>query len=156
QFTDPDAAARDPFYLPPALTGSLKVKADRIAYDGASTELSNLDADLRFDGEKMHVSKFSAMTQIVNPRFASKKPSDPITISGDLAMRGAAPGLTIRAPRVLFAEAPLPKIGSGAAVGEISTDDPGTTGAVESIKVTGTVFNPTISGTIYARNGVFK
>jgi len=64
---------------------------------------------------------------------------------------GTPTTLKISAPKLVFAETPLPGLKSGAAVGEISTNDIKST-LPQYLTVAGTVFNPELLGTIYLRN----
>lgn len=142
----------------PTLHGVLNVTAKRIASATTSTEIRDLDAKLRFDRaqNRLFVDNFTASTAIVNPRYISRK-SDPLTITGELPIHEEpnAPKLTLTAKKLVYAEVPLPGFKSGAAVGELSTDNLQTP-ATESLTVGGTVFDPSLSGTLYVRNTYVK
>ena len=142
----------------PTLHGVLNITAKRIASATTSTEIHDLDARLRFDRgqNRLYVDNFTATTQIVNSRYVSRK-SDPMRISGQLAIHDEpnAPSLSVEAKKLVYAEVPLPGFKSGAAVGEISTDNL-TTPTIEVLTIGGTVFDPSLVGSIYLRNTYVK
>lgn len=134
----------------PVLNGSLEVNANRLRFAGMTTVVSDLHAAFALTGDSLRVAhneqtgqeKVTARLQIINPRNRNAVvTSEPIEITGDLALRPGVsrPGFRITAERAIFAESPLPVIGSGRAAAELATSD---------LRVTGTVFEPLISGTV--------
>jgi len=156
QLFPPDPATGRREFVPPALTGHVEVSSPRIAFAKRTTEIRDLDARITFASDLLRVERFTARTQAVSPRYASRK-SDPFTISGELPIQRAreAPGLVIAAPRVIVAESPLPVFQSGGIVGEVSTDDPATP-QVETLRVTGSLFRPVVAGTLTVRSTDFR
>ncbi|MGC8666756.1 MAG: translocation/assembly module TamB domain-containing protein [Chthonomonadales bacterium] len=140
----------------PTIAGAIRVTANRIAGPFVRTEVRNLDARFHFDGDTLHTDRFTAHTAI-SGRGGSVILSDPIVMSGSLPVSAPQPGedLTISAPRVLFMIAPLPRFTSGSILGELTTTNPGT-GRPEPVHIEGAFFSPTIRGTVYLHDVLFR
>lgn len=134
----------------PVLEGSLEVNADRLRFAGMTTVISDLHAAFALTGDSLRVvrneqtgqEKVTARLQVINPRNRNAiVTSEPIEMTGDLALRPevSRPGFRITTERAIFAESPLPLIGSGRAAAELATSD---------LSVKGTVFEPLIRGTL--------
>ncbi len=155
--TNPQAVTGNPAAPGPKITGRLALNADRISSSETTTEITDLAADIAFEGETLRVNRLVAKTQVVLPRGKPQK-SEEISITGSLPVSNpkSDAALRVSAPKILIAEAPLPRVGSGAIAAEIGTDNLATPGVTESLTITGSLLNPRLSGTLYARNTTFQ
>jgi len=138
----------------PQLYGTLSLKqepGDRLRFAHMTTVLSGLDAGFTFTGDRIRVDRFIARSQIINPRNNEVvATSEPIEMTGALTLDENAadkPSIRLTTPRLIFAEAPLPLLGSGRAVGELHTED---------LTIGGTLARPIVSGTVSVRQADFR
>jgi hypothetical protein len=138
----------------PVVHGEVRVQqkpGEELRFNNMSTVLTGLDADFSFNGDTLHVVRFSALTQVLNPRGgAPLLTSAPITMSGDLALHDGVQGdpkLLLKAPRLVLAESPLPVIGSGRIVSGNTALD---------LAIGGVLLRPDITGDISVSQADFR
>ncbi len=156
QLRGSSSRAQGPQSVAPTISGAIQVTANRIAAPFVRTEVRDLAANIRFDGDTLHADRFTARTAITG-RGGTVVLSDPVVVSGSLPVSSPQAGeeLRVSAPRVLFMAAPLPRFSSGSILGELTTTNP-VTARPDAVRISGTLFNPTVSGTIYLHDTLFR
>lgn len=138
----------------PKVLGTLAIKQEpheRLRFANMTTVFTGLDAGFTFTGDQIRVDRFTARSAVINPRSGQVVATgEPIEMTGALSLDENAadkPSIRLTVPRLLFAESPLPFLGSGRAVGEVRSQD---------LTIGGTLGKPVVSGTLYVRQADFR
>ncbi len=172
EWSDPQKALSSGAILPD-LRGDLTLQASRVRYADMRTILTDVDANVRFTGDRVVVGRnpatnrpFTATMAVIDAKTGKPDPnriSDPIELSGELPLRPDLPDvspLRLTAKRLVFAEPVLPIFGSGSVIGEMSAPPPaGRKTATEpglALTIDNTLLRPRISGTLHLRKTAIR
>jgi translocation and assembly module TamB len=129
------------------IQGSLTLKASRLQIPGFATGLSNVDGELRFDGDRVTVERFQGATKIYSQAVAANQNVEaPFTLSGSLphgfgakaAAASPEDGIRLQSRKTQFRESPLPGTKSGGVRGIADV----------SLLLSGSLKQPFLSGII--------
>jgi hypothetical protein len=145
-----------------SVSGTLALSADYVRFLAMRTALKDVNLQARIAenrlelGPKRPEQPAARVVIRATGEDGAESAAGDIRVSGSLPLVGngaEAPGLHIEARSIQFDEAPLPGFATGRVRGELGSEDDG---AGLKFAVTGSLLEPTVSGTVSVRNTALR